>query len=1601
MPLSFEEIKARRLATQQKQVEEDKQENPNVSPEVIEYLSGLKQIEKDGANHAANIASIGVELIGGIGGTYAVDKAHKANKFNKFIRATKTARTASLLGFAGPQALEPVSTLTGLGTYAFSTSLIWGASNLAGQQVRKAYGLQDEISSGELIATSIFGGLVPPGAQMLANMRRSGTDKQLLKLTGQTAGDFGAYKKGAYLTINGVKSFASGASLGIAETHVRQELQIALNERENRDTYEYLFAGGFGGTFNSILGVWAKTGWWGRRQRTEVTDNAKKSISKELVNLRTQLKELEATDDFVLFKKSKIKKLKTRIDDTQKAYDIVDDASTLYKKEDEVAQKIETGKSKKTFEDKVETKIAPKITPEEKPFILDEIKDLQERRLKMSQEETKALEEGRQSRKPVVEPRLKSDATDLAEELDEELSNELADFINKEKAGNKTPTKKVSIEDYWKGLNKHLEETKGWNIKPHTNELTGAKRYQIFNKETGEAIGEIDRKIDKDSLILEHIGAAVVKGKRVKGQGIVDSVYAYDAKFRKENNLGIKSDVSNPITLKKIEEFHDDIPTSKKEGDSIDDGIFIEKKRLISPESTEIPLKKMKQILVNQAELYETVIAPIDGASGRNLQASSKRRGEFYNYAIDSAAATKRKEALDDLLFAIDTKLNTPTFEGVTGNTFKKIFDDLDVNIEQIKKVNEDIARAVKKKSTEPKIQKLNKTDNKATIEKLEKELEELRTKRVDTSEPRTISRAIGPRERTLKAQIKFYKQADKEIKDIVKLEKELEDILKLSPEEFKKLETAQRVKKELLTKQQAEAKSSKLKKKIEEAKSRLRKQAAKAEKQLKDTEEFEFYARLENYIYNQMDVGLGSARRLLATITSSRQLSLLSTASAIAGVPTGIYGISKQFVKPHTTFLKNFLKDRKGLNLSSKLYVGDLASAFAVFSDAKGMFKSAWLSAKRMQSVTDPRQGTRLINDGGTISSTPTGSARNFRQTRVNAGRRAGAKRNLLDFFDDALTIGKIANILLTGPIRGIIAVDEAFRRQLYRQITTSVARKKAILQDHFEPDPNKTVVDIEKELLETAWKKNADGIDIVQETDDFISAVNFGRQEMFYSSTGDNVGDVYMSMMEKLTQKIQHTLGRYPEFNALVRIFVPFVDVTIRSVVRGARISAGPLLPAYYKVFDNPYVKQIKKLNKKIKENEDIKKNFMAKEANKDLVATATKEIDEEILKIKDRIEKLEYRKTEFNEEILADGMMGSGFIMMGVVGGMMTDEDGNPLVTGSMAFLSKEQRDILEKRGIKPFTAFGIPYRAAAPLMMPLAIASDFGYHRKLRDQEFLEEDQGFGTFLGSIISMIQKELPFNSGLKDLAALSPEDPTNEAQVEQARRAWSRLLGSYAMTPGEIDKAVKVLTNPEGYIPDFRKADFQELLAYDALGASPVNYKRDVLGRPLKHNKTILQNTIRYAPDKKVEITDFADVQSLDVNNILGLKTRERFRNIKMLDFRSRKTRLNLLNEFGNRLMKTKLEKSVNKLIKSKRWRREFNNGAISLDETGKQTNLALEELNSLIDTFYDEVQEEILNESKSFKNSFINKDGETLLEVLKKGEKAGQVIRKVKPF
>ena len=304
-----------------------------------------------------------------------------------------------------------------------------------------------------------------------------------------------------------------------------------------------------------------------------------------------------------------------------------------------------------------------------------------------------------------------------------------------------------------------------------------------------------------------------------------------------------------------------------------------------------------------------------------------------------------------------------------------------------------------------------------------------------------------------------------------------------------------------------------------------------------------------------------------------------------------------------------------------------------------------------------------------------------------------------------------------------------------------------------------------------------------------------------------------------------------------------------------------------------------------------------------------------------------------------------------------------------------------------------------------MMPVAIASDFINHEIDKDQEIIDKDKNFLTFLPSIAKMIAEELPFNSGLKQLFDLFPDG--SEAGEQKAIRAWSRLIGSYAgiVTPADLDKIVKYLST-EGNKPDFRGESFKDLLLYDAFGFAPVNFDRDILGRKRKLQQTYIQQLFRFVPDFKTEVTAIDNVISLDVNNILGSETRKSFRNIKMSEFRSKDTKLDLHNEFCNRLEKIKinrkkLETAVNRLIKSRRWKKEFNNGAISIDDKGNETNLALEELNSLIDEYYDKAQEEIIKESRKFKKSFINKDDETLLDALEKSERAGEVTREVKPF
>ena len=241
-------------------------------PSSTPFPDGFEAVEAEEARPIlGNVVGIGAELGYGL---YLTKKLHKSQQFLKWANKAKT---AAVVGMAAP---EPASSVGGVLTFAAAEAAIWGTGNLIGQNIRKAYGVQDNVSAGEVLASSVFGvGLMTKAGQKLISM-------------GDGLASMKAWGKGNELFIAGTKSFVSGATLGVAETALRQEVQIMLNERENRDVMEYLIGGAAGGGFNTMFDVFSRTGKWGQAKAKMVTRKAKESLAKKADELEARAKTL-------------------------------------------------------------------------------------------------------------------------------------------------------------------------------------------------------------------------------------------------------------------------------------------------------------------------------------------------------------------------------------------------------------------------------------------------------------------------------------------------------------------------------------------------------------------------------------------------------------------------------------------------------------------------------------------------------------------------------------------------------------------------------------------------------------------------------------------------------------------------------------------------------------------------------------------------------------------------------------------------------------------------------------------------------------------------------------------------------------------------------------------------------------------------------------------------------------------------------------------------------------------------------------------------------------------------------------------------------------
>lgn len=1450
----------------------DQQERfKNVDPEVIKYIQNAEQAEISEKNYIAMLAALGVEVGGGVAG-----QLYSAQKFytgSKVVSALGKAQKATALGVAGPQILEPWST----GSFLLSSGLFWGASNLAGQGIRNAYGLQNGISYGELMATAIFGSLTAPlmvpGAFTIG---RKGAESQLLKLTGQTAGDFGAYKKGGYLIVNGAKSFVSGATLGVAETALRQELQIALNERENRDTYEYLFAAGFGGGVNSIFQVWGKAGWWGRRQRDEVTDAAKNNINLGINKLKEELADLKKGEGFVFLRNRKIKKIEQQIKDSEGAIDIIDSAIKEFKKVDEVQKKLESAEIKPDFYTEVPTNVGPKIKPTDEPSTLDDVKDLIKEREEIKLKEARAVARRREGKdvpedfegEQITLPKLKNKATVLSRDIDEEINNQIARIEQKKAKG--------------------------------------------------------------EDAIIEH--------------------------------------------------------------------------------------KKLRNLIHNKKELDIELIAEIDSSMGRTMLASRKDGGQFIDNTNKlSTAALERKNAYNKLIKAIDEKITSINSPAISAATYKGIFKTLDIKLEEIKKVNEQKAKAKRGTKQPPTIKPISEEVTKKEIEKLEKQLQSIRETGVDVgAKPKTVPKDLNKEKQILKDKIKFYKKAQKEIQQISKLQKELDDIYKLSPEEFKEMSEKARAKRELLNETKANKKIEELKAKIKTARTNLKRLANKSERSEKKAAILKYEKQILETLYGHGETRTSTFGRFVSRFSQLRKQAMLSVSSAAAGIPTGIYANLAEFVGSHSNLIASIFSRNKNTAapLAFKIYQAEMSAFFTAIFDLKDNLKGAWISAKNMKDVTfDDGSYSKLGVTDGVPSRLEKGIVKSVASAE---SRESAVKRVLYKLKNNMLTGSFLASVEIG--IRGIVGVDAFFKRPLAKMRTIADARRRAILQDHFEPQAGKSVSDIEKELFEGQWVMGSDGIKTLKLTEENAYDVNRISEELFTGSQADNIEDLHKSIVEIPVEFFEKVFKFHPLMELFGSVFMPFASVAMRSVYRGLRIASGPLGATLKSEplsnlgtsrLGNPYLVKIKKLRKDIEiKQKEIDNAFEDLELPDADIRAFIQSRKDQILNINERLNRLEIRKAQYNKDIITDATMGSAFFGMGLMGSLSLDEKGErPLITGSLSFLDRETREKLEKIGVKPYTAFGIDYSSMLPFAIPILAAAEIGNYIVFDEKGYTKENDrsqnanSLLAMLSGLLSIVD-ELPFNQTGKMFSDLflqgNREDRLSESNVRKLEKQLARMVGSNLILPADAKKLMKVVKN-DGKIPDLYNATYDETVWYNAIGAGVKNYKRMWNGKPEKTQESLAKYFFRFGPDAPKNITKFDQIAAADVAGHLNIYLDVKINNLDLDKFRNKKGET-LSSNFGDRLMKTKIDAEINKTIKKRSWKADFANGAISTDENGRQYNLGILELQQIIRGYHNDIKYEIENEKESFLKSYKNREGKTFFELLKENPEG---VKEIDPF
>jgi hypothetical protein len=880
--------------------------------------------------------------------------------------------------------------------------------------------------------------------------------------------------------------------------------------------------------------------------------------------------------------------------------------------------------------------------------------------------------------------------------------------------------------------------------------------------------------------------------------------------------------------------------------------------------------------------------------------------------------------------------------------------------------------------------------------DRLQKQLDGYRarfTERGPTDDVAEIKKRKLEDEQTkqLEKQIEFYRRAEKEAKQTRELSEELARLAEIEGRGvISELEAT--VGDKPKPPKTEDPKINEIRQKIAESKSRMRKKLIDLEKGRFDQEQIELAFTLEKMFISQLETDHASrVTRFIRAVRSGRTMALIAQVpSILAGLPTGLFGMVKQFARIPTRFLSSMVQSqgalRPRLRTAKLLAQSEIRATFSMFPKNKKEAAEFWESFKRSyfmnQSVTDGMSG-KYETEGAKYGNVK-GTHALIVQARTNAQLRINARDSYINKMGEFVRLGKLDHLLSFG-VRGIIGIDDVFKRSLIRARVTSESYRLALLE--FPAGDAKTERRAQ-ELYETAWVEQ-NGLPVLADNNNFSDEIDNIRTELLFASNADNIEDVATSIVDSVIKPINKIKTSDNIFGIFLDAVMPYFGVATRGIYRTARLQFFPLL-ALRATALNPYTAKIKKLEKELSASQEIL-------ANKNIKDNQKVGLVEDISSLAERIEAMKVRRLKYNEEMLTDITVGAGIATMAIIGGA----SGN--ITGSMSYLSPEERKRARQYGIQPYRAFGMDFRAALPATFGLSMYADIGTFLKLRriqdetGQPILDPNLNlFEVMRRSAIEAV-KEVPLAGGINAFEDLTAEDPTS------AVRAIEKLIASYVPVPAQARKILKKIT-VDNKVVDLKGGDFYERVVYQVLGAGPVNYETDHFGEDLETDVNWVTETVwRQAPRFKKKdgiefegenIITFEDIILGDTQSIVRDKPSHLSTGIKMTDFRNEEG-VTLKYYYAKQLRtyrrsyrgrKRTLMGAIDKLINDPKWQDKYMKG-YEADEgnPNKYTQEGLVELNKVLETYYTGLRKHILKD-KSVLYSFINKDNDTLAVYMK---------------